>query len=78
MTNLDIVAAHIEKTGSISIREAMADYGLSGGSLTKYVSMLRRSGNKIEKVWKIHPITNRRFARYYNEKALAALYNVKI
>jgi hypothetical protein len=75
MTNLDIVAAHIEKTGSISIREAMDDYSMSGGSLTKYVSMLRRSGNKIEKVWKIHPITKRRYARYYSQNAL---YNVKI
>jgi hypothetical protein len=65
MTNIDTIVLHLNKTGSISIREAMDDYSMSGGSLTKYISMLKRDGRDIVKVWKIHPLTGKRYARYY-------------
>jgi hypothetical protein len=38
---------------------------MSGGSLTKYISMLKRDGRDIVKVWKVHPLTGKRYARYY-------------
>jgi hypothetical protein len=60
-----VVLSHMTKTGSISIREAMDDYGLSGGSLTKVISRLRRSGYEIVKEWRKHPISGRKYARYY-------------
>jgi hypothetical protein len=65
MTNIEIILNHIDKAGSISIRDAMADYGMSGGSLTKYISILNRQQERIVKVWNKHPITGKRFARYY-------------
>lgn len=65
MTNIEIILNHIDKAGSISIRDAMADYGMSGGSLTKYISILNRQQQRIVKVWNVHPITGKRFARYY-------------
>jgi hypothetical protein len=64
LTNLDVIASHIARTGSISIREAMAEYSLSGGSLTKYISIMRRNGAKVKKVWYVNPISGRRYARY--------------
>lgn len=59
------VLAHMRKVGSISIREAMDDYGMSGGSLTKYISMLRSAGHAIHKEVRKHPITGRKYARYH-------------
>jgi hypothetical protein len=59
------VLAHMRKVGSISIREAMDDYGMSGGSLTKYISMLRSAGHVIHKEVRKHPITGRKYARYH-------------
>lgn len=60
-----VVKKHLEITGTISIREAMDDYGMSGGSLTKYISILRRQNVNIERVFGKHPITGKRYARYY-------------
>jgi hypothetical protein len=65
MTKLDIVLNHLSTTGSISIREAMDDYGMSGGALTKYISILRRDYDlNIITQWKSHPVTGARYARY--------------
>ncbi|WP_425540717.1 helix-turn-helix domain-containing protein [Rhodoblastus acidophilus] len=61
---MSTVLQHMNRTGSISIREAMDDYGMSGGSLTKYISELRKNGYGIKTKWKNHPITGRRYARY--------------
>jgi hypothetical protein len=74
MTSIDTVLLHIRKLGSISIREAMDDYSMSGGSLTKYISILKREGNDIVKVWKIHPLTGKRYARYYAREFLPVKY----
>lgn len=60
----NIVLSHIKTTGSISIREAMDDYGISGGTLTKSITLLKRKGNDIRTIMKKHPITGRRYARY--------------
>lgn len=56
---------HLNKVGSISIREAMDDYGMSGGSLTKYMTILRREGHSIHRESRKHPISGRRYARYH-------------
>lgn len=65
MTNIELILNHIEKAGSISIRDAMMDYGMSGGSLTKYISILNRRQYRIIKLWCKHPVTKKRYARYY-------------
>ena len=68
MTNQTLVLNHMKATGSISIREAMDDYGLSGGHLTKIISNLKRSvteDNYIMRKFNKHPITGRRYARYH-------------
>lgn len=61
----NIVLSHLKKTGSLSIREGMDDYGLSGGTVTKTMTNLRRAGHTIRTVMKKHPISGRRYARYY-------------
>lgn len=60
-----VVLKHLSTVGSISIREAMDDYSVSGGSLTKTVCRLKAKGHNIVKEWRRHPISNRRYARYY-------------
>lgn len=65
MSKLKLVQNHLLRTGSLSIREAMADYGISGGSLTKYISILRNQyGWDIKREFRKHPITGTRYARY--------------
>jgi hypothetical protein len=58
------VLNHVNKLGRITIRDAMNDYGLSGGHLTKIVSNLRKQGYDIGRVFKRHPLTGRRYASY--------------
>lgn len=68
MTKLTFKASvlkHMQSVGSISIREAMDDYGMSGGSLTKYISVLKAEGHNIHKEVRKHPITGRKYARYH-------------
>ena len=54
---------HLVSAGSISQREAMVEY--STGSLTKEITRLRRAGVPIDTVRKVHPITGKRYARYF-------------
>lgn len=63
-----VVLNHLRKTNSISIREAMDDYNISGGHLTKIISRLKKEGIKVDRQFCKHPVTGRRYARY----ALAA------
>ena len=65
MSAITSVFSHLQKTGAISIREAMDDYGLSGGHLTKIISRLKRQGHEIVTEMRKHPITGRKYARYY-------------
>lgn len=53
---------HLVRTGSISQREAMVEYGT--GSLTKEIHRLRSAGVEINTVRKTHPITGKTYARY--------------
>lgn len=62
--NHNKVLQHLEKTGTISIRDAMDDYGLSGGHITKIISDLRKAGYIISREFRKHPVTGRRYARY--------------
>ena len=65
MTKIQKLVTHLKKTGSISHREAMDDYQMSGGSLTKYISILRIEHNmKIVSVKKRHPISGQEYTRY--------------
>lgn len=60
-----LVKAHLETIGNISIRDAMAEYGMSGGHLTKVISTMRRNGLPIVKDMRKNIITGRKYARYY-------------
>lgn len=62
MNQLDILKKHLKKTKSITQREAMVDYSIQ--SLTKRISELRALGMQIKTIWKKHPVTGQRYARY--------------
>jgi hypothetical protein len=65
MTKLDKIMKHLRTVGNISIREAMDDYNISGGALTKYISVLRNDYEwPIAREFRKHPITGDRYARY--------------
>lgn len=72
----DMVKSHMETTGSISIRDAMAEHGLSGGHLTKLISTMRRDGLAITSEWRRNPITGRRYKRYSINPAILAVQYV--
>jgi biotin operon repressor len=66
MTQNDIIYAHLKRAGSISQREALADYSVQ--SLTKRISELRDMGYNIMTQHKKHPVTGQRYARYVLKK----------
>lgn len=65
MTKIQKLVKHLNKTGSISHREAMDDYQMSGGALTKYISRMRHEHKmNIVSVRRNHPITGQVYTRY--------------
>lgn len=64
MTNAQLILNHIRTAGSLSIREAMDEYSMSGGSVTGTITVLRDLGYKIQTEMKKNPISGRRYARY--------------
>jgi hypothetical protein len=62
MTQQELILNHLRKTGSITQREAMIDYSIQ--SLTKRISELRDLGHNIVSVFRKHPTTGQRYARY--------------
>lgn len=56
------IMKHLNKAGSITVREALIEYSVS--SLTKRIQELRELGNKIISNPKVHPITGQRYVRY--------------
>ena len=62
MTQEAQVMKHLEKVGSITVREAMVDYSIQ--SLTKRISNLRGIGHNIISERKKHKITGQTYVRY--------------
>jgi len=58
------ILAYLEKNNSLSIGEAMLNFQLSGGHLTKLISNLRKSGHNIKTTRKPNPVTGRKYADY--------------
>ena len=61
LTQEATVLNHIEKAGSITVREAMVEYSIQ--SLTKRISNLEM-GHNILSHRKTHPITKQKYVRY--------------
>lgn len=62
MTQNQKIIKHLEKAGSITVREALVDYSIQ--SLTKRIQELRQSGFDIISTVKRHPITGQQYTRY--------------
>lgn len=62
MTQNQIILKHLEKAGSITVREALVEYSVA--SLTKRIQELREAGHKIVSTVKHHPVTQQRYTRY--------------
>lgn len=58
---------HLNKAGSITVREAMADYSIQ--SLTKRISELREQGHNIKSTRRVHPTTKQTYVRYVLQAA---------
>ncbi|MEZ2409814.1 helix-turn-helix domain-containing protein [Bosea sp. RCC_152_1] len=56
--------AHMERTGSISAREAMADYGITSAVLTRRICDMQEKGVVVVKERRTHKITGRNYTRY--------------
>ncbi|WP_354434989.1 helix-turn-helix domain-containing protein [Martelella mangrovi] len=59
-----LLFAHMDRTGSISAREAMADYGITSASLARRVCDMEQHGIAIVRSIKTHPITGKQYTRY--------------
>ena len=62
MTQNQIILKHLNKAGSITVREAIVEYSIQ--SLTKRIQELREYGNSIVSHVKYHPITGQKYVRY--------------
>lgn len=56
------VVKHMNETGTITQREALLDHGVQ--SLTRRITEIRDAGFSVHTVWKNHPVTGQRYARY--------------
>ena len=59
----DKILSHFEMVRTITIRDAVIEYGISGGTFTKIISELRREQYRIVRTWKKSP-TGTRYACY--------------
>lgn len=55
---------HIRRTGSITARDAMADYGITSATLARRMCDLEVAGFRVVRERKEHPITGKRYTRY--------------
>lgn len=55
---------HMSRAGSISAREAMADYGLTSATLTRRICDIEAQGFDIIRERRAHPTNNKRYTRY--------------
>jgi hypothetical protein len=62
MSQNQLILDHLQRTGSITLREALMDYSVQ--CLTKRIQELREAGHDIVTHFKNHPTTNQRYARY--------------
>lgn len=62
MSQNKLILDHMQRTGSITLREALMDYSVQ--CLTKRIQELRDAGHDIVTHFKYHPTTNQRYARY--------------
>lgn len=62
MTQNAIILKHLEKAGSITVREALVEYSVA--SLTKRIQELREAGHEIVSNVRFHPITKQKYTRY--------------
>jgi len=62
-TQTQLIMNHLNKYGSISPREAMEDYQIT--RLASRIYDLKQSGIRINPEIKKHPLTGKRYARYY-------------
>ena len=67
MTQNQKIMAHLQKAGSITMREALIEYSIQ--CLTKRIQELREGGANIISKVKHHPITKQKYVRYELVKA---------
>lgn len=60
-----IILEYLEKRKRLTIGEAFMNFRLSGGHITKIISLLRKDGHNIMTVWDKSPIDKRRYATYH-------------
>lgn len=58
------VYQHMNRAGSISAREAMADHGITSASLARRIVDIEEAGFKINRERRTHPLTNQQYTRY--------------
>lgn len=58
------VYQHMQRAGSISAREAMADHGITSASLARRICDIEAAGFPIKRDRRTHPLSNQRYTRY--------------
>jgi len=63
MTQIDKIIKHMQKTGSITAREAYIDYGIQNFSAR--LAEIKEAGYRLVRAAKVHPTTGQKYSRYY-------------
>lgn len=59
------VLEYLQTKGNASPLEVTLDLGINSGSFTRRITELRSAGYPIEDQVKYHPVTHRRYKRYF-------------
>lgn len=59
------VLDYLQGVGDASPRDASNDIGINSGSFTRRITELRDAGYSISDEWRKHPVTGRRYKRYF-------------
>ena len=59
------VLDYLQTKGDASPREALLDLDINSGSFTRRITELRDKGFKITDKWGLHPVSGRRYKRYF-------------
>jgi hypothetical protein len=63
MTQAEQILQHIQRTGSITQREAYIDYGVQ--SFHRRLTDIKDAGHDLVAIKKYHPTTGQVYSRYY-------------
>ena len=59
-----VILDYLKNNKRLTIAQALINWQLSGGHITKLISNLRKQKHDIKTIWKRNPVSGRRYVEY--------------